>query len=118
VEDTTERNNQILSMHKAGETLAVIGRQFGISTTRAMQIIKKMKAKEVSGEVAGYLGDDEPIERLGLNTRSFNSFTRAGIETVGQLRKIAENDESLLGIRNIGPLQIENLRQKLKEHGR
>jgi carbon monoxide dehydrogenase subunit G len=57
----------------------------------------------------------EPIEDLALAVRSYNSLRREGIHTVGDLA--ARTREQLLGIDNIGPASVEEIRQKLAERG-
>ena len=54
-----------------------------------------------------------PIEELDLSIRSYNCLRRAGIDSVGQLRRLSEDD--LLHIRNLGRKGIEEIKQKLLE---
>src|SRR5262249_3054945 len=57
----------------------------------------------------------EPIEGLNLSLRSYNSLSREGIHTVGDLA--ARSREELLAIDHIGPASVEEIRQKLADQG-
>ena len=56
-----------------------------------------------------------PIEKLQLSPRSYNCLKRAGINTVGDVVRMSEAE--LLRIRNFGQKPLEELRQRLDEHG-
>lgn len=56
-----------------------------------------------------------PIEKLQLSPRSHNCLKRAGINTVGDVVRMSEAE--LLRIRNFGQQSLEELRQRLHEHG-
>ncbi len=60
-------------------------------------------------------GDDILIEELDLAVRTYNCLKRSNIHTVGQL--LALNKEKLLGIRNFGPQDYEEARERLITHG-
>ena len=55
------------------------------------------------------------IEELGLSVRSFNCLKRAGIDTIGEL--IAYTPDEMLKIRNLGEKSLEEVNEKLEEHG-
>jgi uncharacterized protein len=57
----------------------------------------------------------KPIEGLNLSLRSYNSLSREGIHTVGDLA--ARTREELLAIDHIGPASVEEIRQKLADQG-
>jgi carbon monoxide dehydrogenase subunit G/predicted flap endonuclease-1-like 5' DNA nuclease len=65
------------------------------------------------GEAGGELA--KPIEGLNLSLRSYNSLSREGIHTVGDLA--AKTREELLAIDHIGPASVEEIRQKLADQG-
>lgn len=54
-----------------------------------------------------------PLESLSLSERAYNTLTRQGVETVGQLSQCSRLD--LLNIRNFGPNQVEEVKGKLAE---
>lgn len=60
-------------------------------------------------------GMDMEIEKLGLQSRSYNALTREGIRTVGEL--VARSEADLLDIRNFGAKSIEEIKVKLAELG-
>lgn len=56
-----------------------------------------------------------PIEKLGLSSRTLNCLKRAHISKVGEILEMS-NDE-LKKIRNFGDKSLEELHQKLADHG-
>jgi len=58
---------------------------------------------------------DMPIEDLELTTRTYNCLKRADITKIGQLLQMDEKD--LLSVRNLGSKSIEEIKDKLVEHG-
>jgi DNA-directed RNA polymerase alpha subunit len=112
-----ERQARVLSMRSEGKSFREIATDLGISTARVSQIYVRAIQLQQSAEVAGYVGDDEPLRKLGLNIRSCNALGRMGIETVGQVLELVRS-ERVLHIRNFGPTAYEELREKLKVHGR
>lgn len=57
----------------------------------------------------------DSIEILNLSTRAHNILLRAGIETVGELRKKAEDADRLLKLRGMGVSTLAEITNKLKE---
>lgn len=55
--------------------------------------------------------DDITIEELDLSVRAFNCLKRAGIDTVGQLRTMT--DEDFAHVRNLGKKSTQEIREKL-----
>lgn len=58
---------------------------------------------------------DTPIEELELTTRTYNCLKRADITKIGQLLQMDEKD--LLSVRNLGSKSIDEIKEKLVEHG-
>lgn len=58
---------------------------------------------------------DTPIEDLDLTTRTSNCLRRADITKIGQLLQMDEKD--LLAVRNLGSKSIDEIREKLVDHG-
>ena len=56
-----------------------------------------------------------PIEKLLLSSRTYNCLKRAQIHTVGEVLEMS--DEDLLKIRNLSQKPLEELKEKLAEHG-
>lgn len=57
--------------------------------------------------------DTKKIEELELSVRAYNCLKRHGIETVGQLKSMTEED--LMNVRNMGKKNIIEIEEKLKE---
>ena len=60
------------------------------------------------------IDESSSIDELELSVRSFNCLKRAGVETVGQLRSMAEDD--LRRIRNLSRKCVDEIIAKLKEY--
>ncbi len=59
--------------------------------------------------------DERPVEDLELTVRSYNCLKREGVDTVGQLATMTE--EELMNIRNLGMKSVDEIRSKLSEIG-
>ena len=58
---------------------------------------------------------DMPIEQLDLSQRTYNCLKRSQITKVGQVMQMSEDE--LLSLRNFGQKSLEELRERLREHG-
>ncbi|AKL98697.1 DNA-directed RNA polymerase subunit alpha [Endomicrobium proavitum] len=58
---------------------------------------------------------DQPLSIIDLSTRSSNSLKNAGLETIGDLVKITEED--LMNFENFGKRSLEEIKEKLAEIG-
>jgi DNA-directed RNA polymerase subunit alpha len=56
-----------------------------------------------------------PIEALDLSARTYNCLKRSQITKVGQILQMSEDE--LLSLRNFGQKSLQELREKLSEHG-
>ena len=59
--------------------------------------------------------DERPVEDLELTVRSYNCLKREGVDTIGQLATMTE--EELMNIRNLGMKSVDEIRSKLTEIG-
>jgi DNA-directed RNA polymerase subunit alpha len=59
--------------------------------------------------------DERPVEDLELTVRSYNCLKREGVDTIGQLATMTE--EELMNIRNLGMKSVDEIRSKLIEYG-
>lgn len=59
--------------------------------------------------------DERPVEDLELTVRSYNCLKREGVDTIGQLATMTE--EELMNIRNLGMKSVDEIRSKLSEIG-
>lgn len=58
---------------------------------------------------------DMPIEQLELSQRTYNCLKRSQIMKVGQILQMTQDE--LLSLRNFGQKSLEELQDKLREHG-
>ena len=61
------------------------------------------------------INDERVIEDLELTVRSYNCLKREGVDTIGQLATMTE--EELMNIRNLGMKSVDEIRSKLTEYG-
>jgi DNA-directed RNA polymerase subunit alpha len=61
------------------------------------------------------INDERPVEELELTVRSYNCLKREGVDTIGQLATMTE--EELMNIRNLGMKSVDEIRSKLTEYG-
>lgn len=59
--------------------------------------------------------DERLVEELELTVRSYNCLKREGVDTIGQLATMTE--EELMNIRNLGMKSVDEIRSKLTEYG-
>lgn len=59
--------------------------------------------------------DERQVEELELTVRSYNCLKREGVDTIGQLATMTE--EELMNIRNLGMKSVDEIRSKLTEYG-
>ncbi len=71
------------------------------------------RASAACEEVPRRYSDDLKLEEMDLSIRTFNCLKRAGIHTLGGLRRLSGED--MKKIRNLGKKSIAEIRQKLKE---
>lgn len=61
------------------------------------------------------INDERLVEELELTVRSYNCLKREGVDTIGQLATMTE--EELMNIRNLGMKSVDEIRSKLSEMG-
>ncbi|CAN5736960.1 hypothetical protein BH24ACT22_BH24ACT22_13510 [soil metagenome] len=57
---------------------------------------------------------ETPVEELNLTASSYNGLKREGVDDIGGLARMTE--EELFGIRNFGKTNVEEIRLKLAEY--
>lgn len=132
-----ERSKAILFMrYREHQSFNKIGTAYKISGTRTQQIIMKSlrflrhperykymkhglkgldeKSNEVSNKAVEKVGVQatKSIEELDFSVRTYNVLTKAGIETLGEL--ILLNEDDLIKIKNMGRKGFEEIVQKLE----
>ena len=97
----------------------------GSTTELLCALVQRNRAKDVSCDMPVFedepdfcLPEDDdgpaaPLEGLELSVRTYNCLKRAGINSVGQLRSLS--DEDLRKIRNLGRKGVDEIRQKLAD---
>ncbi len=71
--------------------------------------------ERIAEVVSGRSGEETPIEALSLSDGSFNPLWQSGIRTVGDI--LGATEDGLLGIRNFGGGQLEEVRIALLDRG-
>jgi DNA-directed RNA polymerase subunit alpha len=85
----------------------------GVTAESLAAMVEEEEPAEPEEEVV-----DIPIEELDLSVRVFNSLKRTGITTVQEVLDLnAKGDDALLSIRNFGVKSLNELKEKLEEHG-
>jgi len=89
-----------------------IKQAYGMSNEEAVESVRDImpKAERMEGNLL-----DKSLEELDVTVRSYNCLKGAGINCVGDLVKMSEDD--LCHIRNMGRRCVEEIAEKLKEIG-
>src|SRR5262249_52069760 len=101
-----------------GVMAEVGGKLIGVFASNLADMLAAESAQQPAEGKSGDAQEGElakPIEGLNLSLRSYNSLSREGIHTVGDLA--AKTREELLAIDHIGPASVEEIRQKLADQG-
>jgi Bacterial RNA polymerase, alpha chain C terminal domain len=119
-----ERARQIYIARGEGTTLAVLGREFGITRERVRQIflaeerrinkaIETLKAKQAAGDDSGLL----TVEELELSVRAYNC-VRNALGQKATVADIAERTEAeWLRNPNFGRKSLKELKEELARYG-
>ena len=94
--------------HK-GHTQSSLAIEYGISTTRIHQIVKKMDGQEEHRN--DLLLFDNALSAIELDVRQANCLQKAGIKSIEEL--IAYSEADLIKIKNLGIVSIRDLKRKL-----
>ena len=76
-------------------------------------VLEGSPARVVREEISSHPLDDINIDDLDLTVRSYNCLKRAGINTVGDLRRKTSDD--MLKVRNLGRRSLEEIISKMRE---
>ena len=79
----------------------------------AVKEMERIKVEPYTPKKDGTLKGGQSIEELDLSVRTFNCLRRYNIRTIGQLIEVAEKEEQLLKIRNLGRKSIDEIYNKL-----
>jgi len=96
------------------QAASVLQEQFSVFTELQQPTRRSQGASLVEGSVPSHLLDMS-IDQLDLSQRTYNCLKRSQITKVGQVLEMTE--EELLALRNFGQKSLEELRERLREHG-
>ena len=99
-----ERDAAVKKSRLAGASFAEIARQYGLSSQRVRQIIRRKDRDE------DYLRDS-PFKPLGLSKTSLNALAYSQFETIEQVA--AASDEDILRIPQVGKDRLLEIRKAL-----
>lgn len=113
-----ERTAAIVARVKAGESMAQVARDYGVSRTRIRQIVCVEGRREAERHACRAAGAalplrERPILVLGLSTKAHLALYHSDVTTVGAL--LDKTDAELLAIRNFGRLSLREVREALAE---
>lgn len=103
-ESNHNRNMEIFEKHKSGMSYRSIGREYGMSATRVMQIVRRIErmADMENSALMALLVD--AAEMVGSDykvaVRAYNILVRNGCDDVGNLAELDVSE--VIGWRNVG----------------
>lgn len=80
-----------------------------LPTGLPVEVVQPVQSPSVRSDATLEAGP--PLDLLALSPRPHNCLRRAGIDTIGQLAAMSE--EQLLAVRNLGPTSLAEIQQKL-----
>jgi len=88
--------------------------QFSVFTDLQAPTRRADRGSLATGSIPSHILD-MPIEQLDLSQRTYNCLKRSQITKVGQVMQMSEDE--LLSLRNFGQKSLEELRERLRQHG-
>ena len=88
--------------------------QFGVFAELKQPTGRAERGSLATGSIPSHILD-MPIEQLDLSQRTYNCLKRSQITKVGQVMQMSEDE--LLSLRNFGQKSLEELRERLRQHG-
>ncbi len=105
-----ETDGQIDPLSAFKDALSVMYKQMSVFNSELDVDLSSAQSEDNGGETKQLL---QKIDALGLSARSHNCLERAGIEFIGEL--ILMSDEELKNIKNLGKKSLEEIKEKLEE---
>ncbi len=106
-----ETDGQVDPLTAFKDALAVMYKQMSVFNNELnIQVSEEVESSKSSSEVKKLL---QKIDALNLSARSHNCLERAGIEYIGEL--VLMSDEELKNIKNLGKKSLEEIKEKLEE---
>ena len=96
------------------QAASLLMEQFSVFTELQQPTRRADRGSLATGSVPSHILD-MPIDQLDLSQRTYNCLKRSQITKVGQVIQMSEDE--LLSLRNFGQKSLEELRDKLREHG-
>lgn len=115
-----ERNDEIMRLHKSGETYRSIGKRFGLSGTYISSVVKRgLRREEIEAETLAneMLGLERLISKSSLRVKARNALLAANCERFTDVVRVLREDRyTLLRIPNFGRKSQNELRDYFHEH--
>ncbi|MBN1808737.1 MAG: tetratricopeptide repeat protein [Planctomycetes bacterium] len=104
------------SLREIKQLLASRGLRLGMSREMtAQRAVRHMLTTATEGSAVDPELLDQPVSSLNLSVRASNGLEALGLETLGELIKMT--DEDLLGIKNFGLVSLNEVKMKLSSLG-
>jgi len=86
------------------------------ATEAAERALRRAQEEAALAAARAEIGEEMPLEQLGLSKRILRSLTEVGITELGQLLdRMEESEEALLDVKGFGPKSLQELRQVLEQ---
>ena len=86
------------------------------ATEAAERALRRAQEEAALAAARAEIGEEMPLEQLGLSKRILRSLTEVGVTELGQLLdKMEESEEALLDVKGFGPKSLQELRQVLEQ---
>ncbi len=86
------------------------------ATEAAERALRRAEEEAARAAARAEIGEEMPLEKLGLSKRALRSLAETGITELGQLLdKMEEGEQALLDIKGFGPKSLQELKQVLEK---
>ena len=109
-----DTDGTISPMDALVQAASLLIEQFSVFTELQQPSRRAERGSLSAGAIPSHILD-MPIEQLDLSQRTYNCLKRSQITKVGQVMQMSEDE--LLSLRNFGQKSLEELRERLRQHG-
>jgi len=109
-----DTDGTISPMDALVQAASLLIEQFSVFTELQQPSRRAERGSLSAGAIPSHILD-MPIEQLDLSQRTYNCLKRSQITKVGEVMQMSEDE--LLSLRNFGQKSLEELRERLREHG-
>jgi len=109
-----QTDGTISPMDALVQAASLLIEQFSVFTDLQAPRPRADRGSLATGSIPSHILD-MPIEQLDLSQRTYNCLKRSQITKVGQVMQMSEDE--LLSLRNFGQKSLEELRERLRQHG-